>query len=44
MAPKARNEAINKFLYRNNLKANDLARYLEQEHDFSYYKDTQFDD
>lgn len=44
MAPKARNKAINKFLYKNNLKVNDLARFLETEHSFACFRDTHYDE
>lgn len=40
---KTRTEIINNFLKENELSSNDLARYLEEEHDFACYKDDQYD-
>lgn len=39
-----RAEVINKFLKDKHLKPTDLARYLELNHDFCCYADTQYDD
>ena len=38
-----RAEVINQFLEENKLKAKDLARYLELNHDFCCYADTHYD-
>lgn len=37
-------EIIDDFLKENNLEANDLANYLEYEHNFACYKDSRYDD
>ncbi len=40
---KTRTEAINTFLKESNLKPEDLARYLEQNHNYACVKDTDYD-
>ncbi len=39
----SRAEVIDTFLKENNLKPKDLARYLEQNHNYACVKDTDFD-
>ena len=41
---KTRAEVINSFLEKEKFKANDLARYLDLNHGFCCYSDTQYDD
>jgi len=41
---KTRAHIINMFLEESQLQPKNLASYLELEHDFACYKDTQFDD